>query len=125
MEENTKVLSEAVDQYMKIKEEKDKLDAKLSELKEVITEELQKNKLTKFITDNQVSASMVYKTKIDYKDELAMIKWLEENNQGAFVVKSIMTTKLNNEIKKNGIITEGLKTLYEVKMTPSLTVEKQ
>lgn len=117
------MLNENVKKYSELKKQADIIKAELEALKESIVEDMNAQKQTVFSTEDGVTAKLVTKVTFDYTDEPGMIKWLEDCGLTNYIVKKINTTSLNKELKKSGMLNEGLSPMFVKKESLSLTVE--
>lgn len=85
---------------------------------------LQKEGITKETTANGYEVSLVNKTTIKYKDELALKDYLKTSGNSNFLVESIDNKKLNAEIKNSISLKEKLSKFIEETNSDSLLVKE-
>lgn len=113
----------AIERYNEIKLLEEELKAEKNQLKDLICAYMAAKNLTKYSNVNNVEASISNKTSFTYVDELAMIKYLQENGYTNFIKTVIDTTGLNKELKKGSTLAENLKTYYAPNTSQSLSVK--
>lgn len=116
-------IEEKISNYIALQEQLDVLKAKMDEEKVAIIEEMEGMGKMKLETPAG-KASVIYKTNIKYSDETSIVNFCENNGFDSFVVKKVNTTALNKELKKGGVLTEGLKNYYNESETKVLKVER-
>jgi uncharacterized NAD-dependent epimerase/dehydratase family protein len=123
-----KTIDEQIKKYLELNAQKEALEKEMSDIKSVITAELVKETLegaTYTTEDNTASVTKSVKENVKYTDETAMISILESKGLNQFVTKKVVTTALNKELKKGGVITEALKGLYTSSISESLTIKSK
>lgn len=114
-----------INNYKKIQDQIDSLEAQKNELKTQIIEEMTSNGLFNLSTEDGISAKIVDKQNFKYLDELAIMKYLKENGYDQFIKQSIDTTNMNKELKKSSLLAENLKNLYSVTTNKTLMVKEE
>jgi len=123
-----KTIDEQIKKYLELNAQKEALEAQMTEVKNAITSSLASEKLegaTYTTEDGNVTVTKSVKENIKYSDETAMIAILESKGLNQFVTKKVVTTALNKELKKSGVITEALKGLYTSSISESLTIKSK
>lgn len=120
-----KNLNNNIDRYFTLKAEQFKIEEEMKALKEEIIKEMKELNTTVHTSESGVTAKLGVKTTYKYKDEEAMIKWLEKNGFKNYISKKVNTTPLNKELTKGGILTEGLANFYIKNQSISLTVDNK
>lgn len=123
-----KTIDEQIKKYLELNAQKEALEKEMSDIKSVITAELEKETLegaTYTTEDNTASVTKSVKENVKYTDETAMISILESKGLNQFVTKKVVTTALNKELKKGGVITEALKDFYTSSISESLTIKSK
>lgn len=123
-----KTIDEQIKKYLELKSQKEALEQQMSELTQRIATSLEDEKLngaTYTTEDGDATVTKSVKENIKYTDETAMIAILEEKGLNQFVTKKVVTTSLNKELKKGGVITEALKDLYTSCISESLTIKSK
>ena len=116
------MLNTSVKEYLALQEELETIKAKMAELKTEIVNDMEEAGLSTFEVDN-VKAQVVSKETIKYTDELAIIKYLEDNGLDRFIVKKIDATSMNKELKKSSTLNESLNSYVARTTAPSLIVK--
>lgn len=117
-------LEELLETYNNIQIEETKIKTQKDELKAQILEEMSKENTTKYLTEDNISATIAKKETFKYIDELSMIKYLQENGYNQFVELKIKTTDMNKELKKQSTLTEALSSYVTKSSVDSLSVKK-
>lgn len=117
-------LEELLETYNNIQIEETRIKAQKDELKAQILEEMSKENTTKYLTEDNISATIAKKETIKYVDELSMIKYLQENGYNQFVELKIKTTDMNKELKRQSTLTEALSSYVTKSSVDSLSVKK-
>lgn len=113
-------LDEKINKYLEISNQKTELDAQLSELKnQIISEMGDEIKHETGIASARIDTKETFK----YDDETAMIAVLKEKGLNQYVQEKIITSSLNKELKKSGVLAESLKGLYTKSTTNSITIK--
>ena len=123
-----KIIDAQIKKYLELNAKKEALEKEMSDIKSVITSELVKETLdgaTYTTEDKTASVTKSVKETVKYTDETAMIAILESKGLNQFVTKKVVTTSLNKELKKGGVITESLKGLYTTSLAESLTIKSK
>ena len=115
-------LNEQIKEYVELQKEQEELKAKLDAAKQEIIDAMTSQGLSKFETA-QGTATLVAKTNIKYTDELAIVKYCEDNNLTNYITKKVNATALNKELKKGGVLKESLNTYYSENVSQVLTVK--
>lgn len=85
---------------------------------------MSKENTTKYLTEDNISATIAKKETFKYVDELSMIKYLQENGYGQFVELKVKTVEMNKELKKPGVLNEALSSYVTKSRVESLSVKK-
>ena len=117
-------LEELLETYNNVQIEEAKIKSQKEELKTQILEEMSKENTTKYLTEDNISATIAKKETFKYVDELSMIKYLQENGYNQFVELKIKTTDMNKELKKQSTLTEALSSYVTKSSVDSLSVKK-
>lgn len=117
-------LEELLETYNNVQLEETKIKTQKDELKAQILEEMSKENTTKYLTEDNISATIAKKETFKYVDELSMIKYLQENGYNQFVELKIKTTDMNKELKKQSTLTEALSSYVTKSSVDSLSVKK-
>lgn len=117
-------LEELLETYNNVQIEETKIKTQKDELKAQILEEMSKENTTKYLTEDNISATIAKKETFKYVDELSMIKYLQENGYNQFVELKIKTTDMNKELKKQSTLTEALSSYVTKSSVDSLSVKK-
>ena len=138
MENEVKKLIASVDseikEYLELAKQKEELEMKMNTLKESIAKNINRDdglelpmtsESTYTTEDNSATVTLSSKETIKYSDETAIISILEEKGLNQFVTKKVVTTSLNKELKKGGMITESLKGLYTTTSTVTTTIKSK
>ena len=120
---NTK-LEELLKSYNDIQVEETKIKTSKDELKAQILEEMSKENTTKYLTEDNISATIAKKETFKYVDELSMIKYLQENGYSQFIELKVKTTEMNKELKKPGVLNEALSSYVTKSSVDSLSVKR-
>ena len=123
-----KTIDEQIKKYLELNAQKEALEAQMTEVKNAITMSLANETLegaTYTTEDGNATVTKSVKENIKYSDETAMIAILESKGLNQFVTKKVVTTALNKELKKSGVITEALKGLYTSSISESLTIKSK
>ena len=123
-----KTIDEQIKKYLEINAQKEALEAQMAEIKTAITTALEGESLegaTYTTEDGNATVTKSVKENFKYSDETAMISILESKGLNQFVTKKVVTTALNKELKKGGVITESLKGLYTSSVSESLTIKSK
>lgn len=123
-----KTIDEQIKKYLELNAQKEALETQMAEIKSAITASLANETLegaTYTTEDNTASVTKSVKENVKYTDETAMISILESKGLNQFVTKKVVTTALNKELKKGGVITEALKGLYTSTVSESLTIKSK
>lgn len=116
------LLMNDIEEYNEIQKKIDELTEKKNELNEKIKVAMIDQKVNKVETTNGVTASLVAKTSSKYTDEVALIKYLKENDGLKYIKETVNTKLLNEDLKKSpSLLTENLKPTSSVSY--SLTVK--
>lgn len=115
-------LNEQIKEYVELQKAKDELKAKIDAIKQEIIDAMNSQGVNKVETA-QGTATLVTKTNIKYTDELAIVKYCEDNNLTNYITKKVNTTALNKELKKGGVLKESLNTYYSENVSQVLTVK--
>ena len=119
-----KTIEEKVKAYYEAKVildfQKNQVETLGKELKEL----LQKEGVTKETTTNGYEVSLVNKTTIKYKDELALKKYLKTSGNSSFLIENIDNKRLNAEIKNSQLLKEQLSKFIEETNSDSLSVKE-
>ena len=116
------MLDTSVKEYLALQEELETIKAKMAELKTEIVNDMDAAGLSTYEVDD-VKAQVVNKETIKYTEELALIKYLEDNGFGRFVVKKVDTTSMNKELKKSTTLNESLSDYVARTTAPTLIVK--
>lgn len=95
----------------------------MNSLKESIVKDM--GSTSEFTADDGTVAKLVDKVTYKYTNEDAMVNWCKANGHSDLVKEKIDTTSMNKELKKGGVLTESLNSLYNRTVSTSLTVEKK
>lgn len=117
-------LEELLETYNNVQLEETKIKTQKDELKTQILEEMSKENTTKYLNEDNISATITKKETFKYVDELSMIKYLQENGYNQFVELKIKTTDMNKELKKQSTLTEALSSYVTKSSVDSLSVKK-
>lgn len=117
-------LDERIAEYVKLQNQVEEMKSKLDQEKVTLIDEMEKEGKTKVETEVG-KATLIYKQNIKYSDELSIIAFCEKNGYNDFVTKKVNTTALNKELKKGGLLTEGVKGYYSESETKVLKVESK
>ena len=123
-----KTIDEQIKKYLELNAQKEALEAQMTEVKNAITASLASETLdgaTYTTEDDSATVTRSVKENFKYSDETAMIDILESKGLNQFVTKKVVTTALNKELKKSGVITEALKGLYTSTVSESLTIKSK
>lgn len=117
-------LEELLKSYDEVQQEETRIKASKDELKSQILEEMSKEGSNKYLTQDNISATIANKETFKYVDELSMIKYLQENGYGQFVEFKIKTTEMNKELKKQSVLAESLSPYVTKSCVESLSVKR-
>lgn len=117
-------LEELLESYNNVQIEETKIKTQKDELKLQILEEMAKENTTKYLTEDNISATIAKKETFKYVDELSMINYLQENGYSQFVELKIKTTDMNKELKKSTQLSEALTPYVTKSVVESLSVKK-
>lgn len=123
-----KTIDEQIKKYLELNAQKEALEAQMAEIKTAISESLVDETLEGATYTTEAGDATVTKSikeNIKYTDETAIVGILEAKGLNQFVSKKVVTTALNKELKKGGIITESLKGLYTTALSESLTIKSK
>ncbi len=123
-----KTIDEQIKKYLELNSKKEELEKQMTEIKNAITASLVNETLegaTYTTEDDSATVTKSVKENFKYTDETAMIAILESKGLNQFVTKKVITTSLNKELKKGGVITEALKNLYTSSVSESLTIKSK
>lgn len=123
-----KTIDEQIKKYLELNAQKEALEASMTELKNAITASLADETLdgaTYTTEDGNATVTKSVKENFKYTDETAMISILESKGLNQFVTKKVVTTALNKELKKGGVINDALKDLYTSCISESLTIKSK
>lgn len=127
LKSQSKALQDSMD---KCKATKKEIDADIEKETSILLEAVQKANSNKELDkDNSYASddlvvSLLHNFSIEYKDESAALKWLEDNHYDTLykTTVSIDKNKLKTALKKDAVLSEGLKPYTEEKTTEYLVV---
>lgn len=123
-----KTIDEQIKKYLELNAQKEALESAMTELKTAITESLTHEALdgaTYTTEDNTASVTKSVKENFKYSDETAMIAILKSKGFNQYIAEKVVTTSLNKELKKGGMLAESLKGLYTSTSSESLTIKSK
>ena len=115
------MLDNLLKEYFEIQIKEEELSTRKSELKNLIIEEMGDN--NKYISPDNVSATLTDKETFKYTDELSIINYLKKNKMENFIVEKVNAVALNKELKKKTVLSESLKPYYTKTTSTSLTIK--
>ena len=118
----TLTLKEAITEYLKVQEKLEQLGQREEELKEIILNQMENEKISSF-QDNEVEAKVTGNITFSYTDEQAIIKYLNNHGYKGFIKNTINKTALNKELKGGTQLTEALASYYQKKEGKKLSVK--
>lgn len=118
------MLNQDIQKYYELKEQMEDIKAQLDILKENILYEMGNKNITKTLTEDGITATLTSRVSFEYKDELGMMRWLENNGFSDYIIKTIDTKALNKQLKTSNTLNEGLDSLYLKKTSTILSVSK-
>lgn len=124
LEEIKIMLNQDIQKYYELKEQMENIKAQLDILKENILYEMNNKNITKTLTEDGITATLTSRVSFEYKDELGMMRWLENNGFSDYIIKTIDTKALNKQLKTSNTLNEGLDSLYLKKTSTILSVSK-
>ena len=92
-------LEQLVNDYVELQKQEAELKEKKESLKLDIMEAMQDNKVSKYLTDDGITAQLQYKVTFKYTNEKELISKLEEDGLGAFIMKAVNTKAFNSALK--------------------------
>ena len=116
-------IDEQIKQYLELNQQKETIEAQLASLREEIISGMGEETFHA-TPDGEVCATLVTKETIKYPDEAGLIAVLKEKGLTQFISEKVVSTSLNKELKKGGLIAEAINGHYNVTKTNSLLVEK-
>lgn len=123
-----KTIDEQIKKYLELNSQKEELEKQMTEIKTAISFALAGETFdgaTYTTEDGNATVTRAVKENIKYTDETDMIAILESKGLNQFVTKKVVTTSLNKELKKGGVIAELLKNLYTSCISESLTIKSK
>lgn len=118
-------MDDKIRDYYRLKEEIEMLTAKKDLLGNAIKKDMEKYPDGYTTKDGRYKVKIVPKTMIKYRDESAIIEYL--NSKGLsdnYVIKKLDTTKLNKELKNRGLLYEAVKNNISESIIESLSVDR-
>lgn len=119
------MLQSLIKEYYGIELQEKALSERKSTLKQQIIEELEKENLSKFTTEDNIKATLAYKETFTYTDSKAIVEYLKNNGYENMLEVSIKKTPLNAELRKETVLTENLKPYFSKADGKSLKIEKK
>ena len=119
------MLEQMLEEYLAFKKQEEEAKAKKDAISLKIKEELKKLPECKY-NENGFTVSAVKTTTFKYNDEVAIMNYIKRNGlTNAYLQTQIVTTKFNNELKKEGTLFENLKSYITKNETYKLNVSKE
>lgn len=118
-------LNELINEYNKVCVEYEEIAQRKAELAEEIKYELQGKIGKTYTTENGINAKLVESVRFTYDDEIGIVNYLTQKGlKHTYITESIDSKKLNAELKKAGILYDGVKSYVTKTITESLRVGK-
>lgn len=75
-------------------------------------------------TSGRLKGTLALKSSVKYNDEVAIIKYLQDNGMSSYLKTVIDTTNFNKTLKTSKVLQESLAGKFTVSETPTLTVKR-
>ena len=122
---NNKNLDELLLKWDELLKEEERLDTEKEELKTQIMASMEDIGVKKYENNNS-TVSVTTSVNISYKDELAIINYLNNHGYKGLVKNKLDTPAINKELKKTGsVLSEALRDYYSVYNTDKLTIKRK
>lgn len=122
---NNKNLDELLLKWDELIKEEERLNAEKEGLKTQIIASMEDIGVKKYENNNS-TVSVITSVNISYKDELAIINYLNNHGYKGLVKNKLDTPAMNKELKKTGsVLSEALRDYYYVYNTDKLTIKRK
>ncbi len=108
--------------YVDLQVQEENLKVQKENLRQQIINILNEQGSNRYISADNISATISDKETFKYNDELGILRYLKENGYSRYVQEKIIATDLNKELKKPTKLTEALSSMFSKTKSTVLTV---
>lgn len=120
-----KNLDTLLEQYAALQEQEASIKVAKEDIKNEFIKAFEEMGVTSYkSTDGTLKGTLATKANIKYNDEVAIIKYLEDNGMSSYVKKTIDATNFNKTLKASQTLQESLAGKFSVNETSALTVKR-